>query len=421
MAVVLAARVDHGHSCNASLLDGQPARGASDETSRGCRGAASAYAKVLVAYAGSCGVDTLSVTNPGIEYVYLARTDGDWVPVRSWDVPVDPQVDAGGAQSATEPADWQLKLLGPCGVIDQDVLRARTVVADAFAVMCDAAAKDNVVLVAESAYRTRAQQAKLFAEAVKFYGGADKARQWVAYADERTCQSRTCAGLSVGVEPDGAALGWLRTVVGCSANGKVSTLSGGSTQCPPGAAPVLRSQLYGFVAPAERIPGYLEFVLPVGQSATSAADCKPAGVPVPNMVASIFRCRLGRAGVAGTEAEAVVAQALVVSKCSSQWNSAAQLFAGKYARQPNPADGRTYSETGVFALRSQLADTGWVRGGRARLVDPVANINAAASMWLATRGWEQFPCAVGTDPQLKVPASLPAYGGPAVPSWATQY
>lgn len=376
------------------------------------------YAKVLVALKGSCGTARHTLADPRVEYVFASRSANGWAPVRMWDVPA--AVDHDSSQAQNEPQDWQLKTLGPCGVIDGDRYRARTAVADAFEAMCAAARKDNVVLVLEAGYRTRAEQAALFERAVKYYGTQEKARLWVAYADERSCESKACAGLSVGVEPDHAATSWLRTVVACSAGGSTSRLERGSS-CPAGATPVLRSQLYGFAAPVERIPGYLEFVLPLGDGDGPPADCAPQGVPVPDVVASVFRCRLAQAGIAGKAADTVVAEALVVSKCSSGWNASAQLFAGRYARQPNPADGRVYSERGVFALRGELADAGWVKGGRAKLSDPVANVNAAASLWLASRGWEQFPCAVGSDPQLKVAASLPQYGGPALPEWATQY
>jgi hypothetical protein len=365
------------------------------------------WVKALVPYTGVCGQNTFTKTAPGVEYVYGHLAGDTFEPVREWDVP-QAQVDAGTADLA----DYQLAELTTCASAGAPT-RLRSFAAAALDKMCEAAAADGVVLVTADGYRSRTDQAKLFDKAVKHYGSKEEALKWVAFADSTQCQSKHCLGTAVNVEDDNAATSWLWTVVGCTANGKTVQ----SQTCENG-APVRRAQTFGFVLPYERIPGYLEFALPADDNDLAAPNCAPAGVSTDQMVASVFRCRLGRAMVSPDVTERVVSEALVVSKCASGWNPSAQVYAGRYAADANPADGRVYSEAGVFALRSQLVETGWVKG---EVTDPVANINAAASLWLATRGWEQSACATGTDPGLKAGPVLPGYGGPTIPAWATQY
>lgn len=373
------------------------------------------HVKALVPYAAECGQDIYTPAAPGIEYVYLRSENGtEFQPIRSWNIPA---AEPNATTATLE--EWQLAPIGPCGLVDTTTYKARTIVAAAFAQMCAAAADDDVVLVVESAYRTPQQQRELFEEATEFYGTAELAREWVAFSDGDTCESKHCTGTAVSIEPDNAAITWLNTVVGCGINqgGQLTLVSPTEGGCAVGAE-VTQAQLYGFVAPVARIPGYLEFVLATGDDTATPPDCTPAGVSVDKMIASIFRCRLARANIGPAVAETVVAEALVVARCASEWNSAAQVFAGRYATTPNPEDGRYYTEAGVFGLRSELAESGWLTGD---VHDPVANINAAASLWLATRGWEQFACATGTDPGLDAGPVLERYGGPTLPAWATAY
>lgn len=377
-------------------------------------GASGTYVKVLLAYAGRCD-QRWTAAAPAVGYVYLRLVDGRWQPVRDWSIP---QADADADDPAPAVEDWQLTDLGTCGRVDESRLRMRTLAAAAFTQMCTDADADGVVLVVASAYRTRAEQADLFDRAVEFYGSVDAARPWVAYADETVCESKHCVGLAVTVEDDHAAVGWLHQTVGClPASGDTAGWRPGG-ECTPQEQPVKRMQRYGFAAPAPRMPGYLEFVLPTGDDTAAAADCTPAGMPVDRMVAAVFRCRLARAAVPAHRIDQVVSEALVVSRCASGWNPAARVFAGRYAEAPHPDNGRRYTEAGVFGLRGELVDAGWVVG---EVSDPVANMHAAASVWLATRGWEQFPCATGTDPGLDVGPVLPAYGGPALPDWSLSY
>jgi len=379
------------------------------------------YAKVLVASTGHCTGRGYTRTAPLVEYVYFAHHgDKGWMPVRDWQIPAPPESDTT-AGAADEPADWQLATF-TCGAAGH-LFRDRILVVDAFTQMCTTARAAGVNLQVTAAYRTRGEQAALFQTAVKQYGSVAAAKRWVAYADADVCDSRHCSGLAINVTPTASALGWLEQTAGCL----VGTSVRAAASCPDDATAVPRMARYGFAEPLAQIPGYLEFTLPTATAATdptgqlSPANCDPAAVPVPNQVASIFRCRLARAGVYGAAQQQVVEQALVVSRCESGWNSAALAFGGKFATVPNPADGKTYTQAGVFMISAKLAAAGWVPGGAKDRADPVANINAAASLWLATRGWEQFGCATGTTGGFETGPVLPAFGGPALPAWAAKY
>ena len=373
------------------------------------------YAKVLVVLAGHCGQVDYTLTAPLVQYVYAARSGVTWQPVRDWDIPA--AVAASSPQSAVEPASWELSTFGNCGNPQQGI-RDRILVVNAFEQMCAAAHADGITLTVTDGYRTRSEQAALFATAVQQYGSVAKAKKWVAYADSTTCTSRHCSGVALDVDPSSAAVTWLTATAGCLANGVATVAS----SCPASATALPRMTRYGFAAPVPAIPGYLEFTLPVASAdSTAAPDCNPSGLSVPNMVAAIFRCRLDREAVTGAVQAQVVAEALVVSRCESNWNAAARAYAGRYATAPNPADGTLYTQTGVFMISQPLADAGWVTGGSAASADPVANINAAASLWLATRGWEQFGCATGVKTGFEAGPVLAQYGGPQLPAWSRQY
>lgn len=376
----------------------------------------SQFAKVLVAYTASCGGEIATQDAPGITYMYAGLRNDVWQPLRSWQVPVASTVDQ--TAGATEPYEWELAEIDTA-CTDGVVVRARIAVAAAFDQMCQAAASAGVELLADSGYRTRAEQASLFADAVVYYGSQSAARKHVAYADDDVCDSKHCSGLAVNVASDPGALAWLQATVGClSDSGQLSAAS----LCEEG-TPVPQEARWGFAEPLASVPGYLEFTLPLGegtQSSLAAPDCSPSGIPVANMVAAIFRCRLAREGVLGAVQDTVVAQALVVSRCESGWNSSAAAFGGRYATSPNPSDGKRYTHRGVFMLTSELSDA-WVAGGAANVSDPVANINAAASLWLSTRGWEQFGCATGGTGGFEAGPVLAQYGGPALPAWSSTF
>lgn len=371
------------------------------------------YAKVLVAYTGTCAEVTYTLTDPGVAYVYLAHTTQDgWVPVRSWQVPAR----TAAAAAATEPYDWELDQLTSC--TNDTVIRNRIAVVDAFEQMCAAAAADGVAVTAVTGYRTRAEQASAFQDAIQVYGSEVAARQRVAYADADVCTSKHCSGLAFNVDPTDEALTWLSATVGCvDVDGTVTA----ATSCTQDQTPVANAARWGFSAPLAISPGYLEFTLALPSDADSslrAPNCAATGVPVANQVAAIFRCRLAREGIVGTAQDTVVAQALVVSRCESGWSPSAAAFGGRYATQVNPTDGLLYTQRGLFMLSKDIADAGWVDGGQEGRDDAVANINAAASLWLSTGGWEQFGCATGTTGGFESGPVLPQYGGPELPAWA---
>lgn len=379
----------------------------------------SEYAKTLVAYTGACGATTYDLASPGIVYVYGGLGESGWVPLRYWQIPSDSGHDT--IPGATEPYDWELRALAT-NCTTGTVVRARIAVAEAFELMCAAAAAEGVDLSARAGFRTRAEQALLFSEAIEVYGSEEAARQRVAFADETVCTSRHCSGLALNVEEKPAQIAWLTTTVGCVApDGAVTA----AAECAPGQTPVPNAARWGFAAPLAVSPGYIEFTLPVGADASSSLgtpNCNPAGMPIANQVAAIFRCRLARDGIVGPEQQQVVAEALTISRCESGWNATAAAFGGRFASNAHPLTGHIYSHRGVFMLPEEVTRSGWVVGGMDAVNDPIANINAAASLWLSTRGWEQFGCATGADPGgFEAGPVLPLYGGPALPAWAHTY
>lgn len=379
------------------------------------------YAKVLVAFTGTCQDATYDLQAPGIRYVYAGKATASttgWVPLRSWQVPAPSAHDT--LPGATEPYDWELKTITQ-HCVTPTVVRARIAVVDALEHLCQTAASDGVPIEVTSGYRTRAEQAWLFNQAVQYYGTPANAREHVAYADNTICTSRHCSGIAVNVAENPTAAQWLTSTVGCVAGDGTVTEA---TQCDPGTTPVPNLARWGFIAPLASSPGYLEFTLPLAVTTDSSLwtpNCNPAGLPVANQVAAIFRCRLAREGIVGPAQDTAVAEALVVSRCESGWNPTAAAFAGRYATTPHPGTGRLYTHRGVFMLTTEQATAGWVPNGIDGLTDPVANINAAASLWLTTRGWEQFGCATGVPEGFEAGPVLPQYGGPDLPDWAHQY
>lgn len=154
-------------------------------------------------------------------------------------------------------------------------------------------------------------------------------------------------------------------------------------------------------------------------------DAGPEDAEVPTMVAEIFRCRLTEAGVDQPHVEKWAAEAVVVSKCESLWDTHAVVFGGKYLDTPH-ANGNRYSAAGVFQFIRATADR-WVEGGYANVHEARLNIDAAARLFIHNRnaglgGWEDWACAAADD-GFKVGSVLPGWpGGPAeLPAWAWQY
>lgn len=369
------------------------------------------YAKILVAWEGVC-IDGTEASSFNVSYVYAHKKGSSWVPVRDWEVPVDPSLET---VAGLEPADYELKNLSNCGAASNEDIQARIIVANAWDLMCADAVKDGVKLEATSGYRDRVEQLELFNSAIKYYGSEKEAKRWVAPADEASCSSKHCDASAINVK-SGKSLIWLNQVVGCSVNGEITM---GKTSCEVGESSVKRLNLYGFSAPVPYVPTYLEFILPI-ETEKANPDCNPGNVSTPTMVAQIFRCRLDIAGITGESQDKIVAEALVVSRCESGWNPLALAFAGKFRNSPHPVSDMTYDQGGVFMLSAEESER-LMTAGYKDVHNPVANINAAASLWLISQDWSSWGCATGAGELFEAGPELPQYGGPELPSWAKSY
>lgn len=154
-------------------------------------------------------------------------------------------------------------------------------------------------------------------------------------------------------------------------------------------------------------------------------DAGPQGADVPTMVAEIFRCRLAEAGVDEAHVQKWAAEAVVIAKCESLWDTNAVVFDGKYLDTPH-ANGNRYSAAGVFQFIRATADK-WIEGGYGNVHEARLNIDAAARLFIHNRnaglgGWEDWACAAAND-GFKVGSVLPGWpGGPAeLPAFAWQY
>lgn len=374
------------------------------------------YAKVLIAFTGTCQGIEYTKESPEIRYVYAGQNKENWIPLRTWQIPAQKEFDT--LPGATEPYDWELKpLTDICS--PNYLVRARIPVVDAFDTLCNDAASDGITITATSGYRSRAEQAMLFEEALARYGTVEAARKRVAYADNKICTSRHCSGLALNVEETPETITWLQKTVACR---KEDNTLEEATSCAPNETPIPNSARYGFTAPHPQSPGYLEFTFPVGvdhNSSLATPNCEPNGIPIANQISSIFRCRLSREGIVGPEQDKVVAEALTVSRCESGWNATAAAFAGRYATTPHPITGKTYTNKGVFMLTDTHVQEAWLDNGDP--LNPIANINAAAKLWITTRSWDEFGCATGTTDGFQAGPVLPQYGGPDVPDWAFLY
>lgn len=323
------------------------------------------------------------------------------------------------------PEDWELSSFsGDCHPANAEY-QARHETVELFERMCRDAADDGVTLQIVSAYRDPQHQRRLYLNAVERYGSADAARRWVAYSDGEQCTSRHCAGTAIDVDlSQPGAREWLHQPVGCWSQTQGLTM--GQTNCGSGETQVIQANLYGLVIPLDHEPWHVEVGVPVASEAGGASCHPPASMQVPAMVANIFRCRLQQEGYTPAEADRVAAEAVVVSRCESNWNPQAVVFAGRYTDQPHPRTGMRYTAAGVFQFIESSADR-WVDGGYANVDDPVANINAAVDYYLqqrrqGNRGWEPWECAA-VNGDFKDNSVLPGWpGGPSeLPSWAWQY
>lgn len=366
------------------------------------------YAKVVVVWDGECGREGDPHDHSGgaeflrTAFVYAAFEGDSWVPVREWEVPRPVEEDI---RVSAPPLAAELAPVLDCAGSETGEV-ARIVVVEAWRQLCEHAAAEGVTLSVHTGLRTAEEQEDLFE------GAGEAHSQRIAFSDGRTCDSKHCDGTALDLSGAEGVL-WLQDVVGCLQSGEAVL---GPSSCPTG-EPVRRLHRYGFVSPDPSNLAHVEFALPVG--GRQVANCAPSrAVPVPDMVAQIFRCRLAREQVDPEQTASAVAEALVVSRCESLWNARALALDGRFRNAPHPVTGQVVSEAGVFMLPDSLGK--WAPSGADRL-DPVQNINAAASLWLASRDWSQWPCATGRRSSYASGPVLPQYGGPELPSWSLEY
>jgi hypothetical protein len=370
------------------------------------------WAKAVVLYSGQCGDIKYSKKNPGVEYVYAELVEDKWFPRRSHQIP------GAGVTSAPWEQDPAALIPVTCDGQTGSELTARPIVAAAFTKLCTQAASQGVTLTPTSAFRTALQQKELFDEAVKAYGSVSAASERVSFSDGNICLSRYCQGLAVSVVNETDATRWL-SARGACLTPDAARLAAVSGVCPQGSTAASNAQLYGFATPPGNEPGMLEYVLPAGFGPNFATEsnCFPYGMTVPAQIAAVFRCRLSEDGVPPAVISEVVPQALVVAQCASGLNPQATVFGGKYAVDPNPANGRTFPMGGLFALAPSSSQ--WSSGDAG---DGVAAANYAAKLWLANRSFNDFFCATGADPDLSSAPLLSEFGakGP-LPQWARSW
>ena len=163
------------------------------------------------------------------------------------------------------------------------------------------------------------------------------------------------------------------------------------------------------------------------QAATPLTTCTPSpDVPVPTIVAAIFRCRLTEAGFAPEQVRQITAEALVVAECESHFDPNAVVFDGAYLNTPHPGTGSYYTAAGLFQFLRDRADR-FVEGGYANVTHPVANADAAARVYVRNAqrgfpGWSDWACAAAND-GFRAVSVLPGWpGGPAkLPQWAFEH
>jgi hypothetical protein len=148
------------------------------------------------------------------------------------------------------------------------------------------------------------------------------------------------------------------------------------------------------------------------------------GDDIPKLVTDIFQCRFLEAGYEPGWATYHAAEAVVVARCESLFDADAIVFNGAFLHQRHPYTGMYYSAAGVFQFIRKTADD-WIVGGYDNVVDPSANIDAAARLVIRNKalglaGWDDWACAMVNDGFKQGGSELPGYpGGPAeLPAWA---
>lgn len=318
------------------------------------------------------------------------------------------------------PEPWQLKEFDGSCMPANEGKQARIELVDIFQLMCADAKADGLTgLRLNSAYRSPTRQHTLYQNAIAKYGSADAARKWVAWSDGTSCSSRHCSGAALDISSAYRAHSWLHEPVGCYDPTAGVTLGAGS--CSGGDTTVIRANLYGLVAPMSWEDWHFELGLPLAGT-TGNSDCSPpASLTVPEQISAIWRCRLQEAGYSAQQTDRIVAQALVVAKCESQFNASITAFNGRYRDRPHPDTGYRYTATGVFQITHATADD--LNIPRDQLTDATTNIDGAARLWISEEqrgrdGWNRWACAAVNDGFAHA-SVLPGYpGGPdELPQW----
>ena len=344
-------------------------------------------------------------TGRAVEWVYLHAVGEEFLPVRLGEVPGNALLELGDSQTIPQWAVDELQCVGG------GVLYARAEVASAWNVMCNDARSQGIELVAVDALRSAEVQEKRFADAVEFFGNEEAASQFVAQAGDGSCASRHCAGEAIDVLESQVALEWLNTPVRCR-NQNVKLADG----CV-GTSPVARSTTYGFTATLEHSPQHYDFVIPLPSVADTPCGVI-SGTQTLQIVSTVWECRLSQAGYTLEERQTIVAEALVVAQCASNFDPRYRAFDGAYEAVAHPVTGQTYARSGIFGLPP--AWTYAMVGSQVNLDNPGVAASAAVQLWIdeeeaGRNGWEPFGCAVGDEFQNPI---LPAYGGPEIPQWA---
>lgn len=370
------------------------------------------FVLVQVVWSATCPfAPTAPSPSPGLflSEVVLAETGDGWVPVL---LPRWPAT-SGSALAAGDP---RLSPLG-CATAGSS---ARTEVALAWDEACQAASAEGVTLVATDGWRSADDQALRFAEAVAYFGSVEAASRHVAAPEDGACMSRHCAGAAIDVAA-GDSFVWMTRQVGCA--DLDGTVTATSEPCPAGTSPVRNAARFGFAQPYADNPTHFEYVGPLAE----ASSCASSAASVPETIASVWRCRLVSSGLSDADTDRAVAQALAVSRCASGWDPAARAFGGRFATEPNPADGRTYPGVGLFLMSPDT--TAAMLSGVApfdlppqQAASASAQADAAVRLWLSERdagrwGWGPFVCASpGSEQNV-----LPDGDATVLPDWATSF
>lgn len=386
----------------------------------GSEGEGATWAKAIVVWTATCpaAAEVGGEGGAGMSFVYLRADGNSWEPVREGQVPGS----ASGYLPSPDPTPepWELVAFSTCGDPDNATYAARAEVVAAFEVLCQKAAADGVPLRVTSALRGPSEQADRFDEAAKRFQDSSDPASWIAYSEDGDCASRHCAGAAIDIADVGGAHQWLGAQAGCF-NGADGTFTQGGGPCAEGSVPVTVAQRHGFAQPIRFQPWHLEYAVP-GLDGERGASCDPAtSASVPQIVAAVWRCRLGAAGLPREQVDAAVARALVVSRCESGWNPEAVAYGGRFIDTPDPRTGRRSDGLGLF--QTSAADAARFELTWDDLRDPVVASEVAARLWLTEldAGRPPFliwPCAAG---DLDRPAQLPEHGGPPLPAWAHDY